>query len=146
MGGWCLQTGLWEKALSDPILTYVFPTRLRHGISHASGEALPWRVLGHLGLSTHHNPSPSPMTPSKHKDLSPPTYASGSPERGPGGCVCSPPFPSGPVSPTKSLKGLRASSHQSLPPTLRSIPPYHIYWKSRIYNVSPCQRTSRADT
>ena len=88
----------------------------------------------------------SPMTPSKHRDLSPPTYASGSPERGPGRCVCSPPFLSGPVSPTKSLKGLRASSHQSLPPTLRSIPPYHIYGKSRIYDVSPCQRTSRADT
>ncbi len=86
------------------------------------------------------------MSHPKHEDLRPPTYASGGPERDPGRCVCSPPFSSGPVSPTKSLKGLGASSHQSPPPTLRSSRPYHIYGKSRIYDISPCQRTSRADT
>ncbi len=86
------------------------------------------------------------VTPSKHEDLRLPTYASGGPEHDPGGCTCSPPFPSGPVSPTKSLNGLGASSHQSPPPTLCSVCPYHIYGKSRIYDVSPCQRTSCADT
>ena len=34
----------------------------------------------------------SHMTPSKHKDLVLPTYSSGSPEHGPGGCVCAPSF------------------------------------------------------
>ncbi len=46
-----------------PILTYVFPTCLRHGASYASRGALPWRALGHLGLSTHHNPSPPTWPP-----------------------------------------------------------------------------------
>ncbi len=53
-----LQTGLWEQVLSDPFLTYLFPTRLRHGASLASEEALSHRLLGHLGLSTRRNPSP----------------------------------------------------------------------------------------
>ena len=59
-------------------------------------------------------------TPPKHNDLFPSTYASGGPERDTGRCECSPPFLSDPVSPTKSLKGLGASSHQSPPPTLSS--------------------------
>ena len=104
----------------DPILTYVFPTRLRYGISHASREALVTQA-SRTSWPFHSPQSVSPCaTPSKHNDLLPPTYASGGPERDTGRCECSPPFLSDPVSPTKSLKGLGASSHQSPPPTLSS--------------------------